>query len=259
MARNLVLSPIGSRFDISAIEAYLDAQPDIFLDPHGTGIHVVAGAPEAVPNRESARLQDPSRFPRAGYITVTPDSVAVDQEMADEDELRSIMEFLRWLWKQHEFTARDDYGQDFTEQFRTEGVETLYSEKVRRMPAPWAGKLIKVGFFQELDHGDISGPSLKTSRADTPAPDEALIVAYLESGPVLVPSSDTTEDWLADDVDVEIGPPHILTDGTYAWPADLAYYVRKYHVRLPKHFTLHIQRNGFQVPANVDLTSLTLE
>lgn len=259
MARNLVLSPIGSHFDITAIHAYLDAQPDIFIDPHGTGIYVVAGTPEAVPNRESARLQDPSRFPRAGYITVTPDSVAVDQEMADEDELRSIMEFLRWLWKRHEFTARDDYEQDFTEQFRTEGVETLYSEKVRRMLVPWAEKLIKVGFFQELDHGDISGPSLKTSRSDTPAPDEARIVAYLERGHILVPSSDITEDWLADEVDVEIGPPHILTDGTYAWPADLAYYLRKYHVRLPRHFILHIQRNGFQVPANVDLASLRIE
>ncbi len=219
----------------------------------------MSGIPEAVPNKESARLKDPTRFPRAGYITVTSEAITIDQEMADADELRSILEFLRWMRESYELTARDDYGQDFTEQFRTQGVETLYSPLVRNMPVPWADKLIKVGFFQELDHGDISGPSLKTSRSDTSAPDEESISVYLAAGHLYKASSGMAEDWLADDTDVMIGPPHILTDGTYAWPADLSYYLRNYHVRLPKHFLLHIRRNNFQVPANVDIASLKLE
>jgi hypothetical protein len=56
-----------------------------------------------------------------------------------------------------------------------------------------------------------------------------------------------------------IGPPHVLTDGAYAWPADLPYYLRNYHVQLPTHFVIHIQRNDFQIPAGVDVASLKLE
>jgi hypothetical protein len=30
--------------------------------------------------------------------------------------------------------------------------------------------------------------------------------------------------------------PGANTDGLYVWPMELAYYVQKYHVRLPQHF-----------------------
>jgi hypothetical protein len=259
MARNLILSPVTGSFDTAAIQGYLEAQPDVFADPQGTGIYVITGLPEAVPNKESARQKDPSRFPRAGYVCVKPDSIHVDQEMADAEELRSILQFLKWMWERFEFSARDDYGQDFTDRVRSEGVEHLYSNSVRSMPAPWANRLIKVGFFQELDHGDDRGPSLKEKRSDTPASDERRIADYLGTGHVLIASSEDVNDWLADDPDITIGPPHILTDGTYAWPADLPYYVRNYHVRLPKHFVLHAARNDFHIPAHVDVASLKLE
>ncbi len=77
--------------------------------------------------------------------------------------------------------------------------------------------------------------------------------------PLVRPSSDVAKDWLAEDPEVVIGPPHVLTDGAYVWPADLPHYVRNYHVRLPNHFVIHMRRNDFQVPADVDVASWKLE
>jgi hypothetical protein len=57
---------------------------------------------------------------------------------------------------------------------------------------------------------------------------------------------------------VVIGPPHALTDGTYVWPADLPYYLRRYHLRLPTAALIHIQRQEYRVPAEVAVASLVL-
>jgi len=258
MASNLFFRPNEGAFDVASIREYLDSQPDAVEDPHGTAYYLVCGIPEAVQDRWEKRKADPSRFPRACLIQVTPNQITLVQESADDDELRSALEFARWMWSHFSFTVHDYYGLDVTDQCR-EGIEPLYPDRVRDTPLAWAGRLIKVGFFRELDHGDIAGPSLSESRSDTPAPEEGRVATYLDAGHLYIESSGTANDWFADDPDVIIGPPHILTDSTYAWPADLPYYVRNYHVRLPKHFVLHAQRNNFQIPANVDIASLRFE
>jgi hypothetical protein len=259
MAWNLIFQPGDGAFDVAAIRDYLDGQPDIVADPHGTDYYMVSGRPDLVQTRWEGRMEDPSRFPRGGLIRVSPAQVTLLQESANYLELRSELQFAKWLCDHFKPRVLDNYGNDITEQCRNQGIESQYLDEVRNLASPWADKLIKVGFFRELDHGDVGGPSLEESRAEAPGPDEDRTVAYLESGHRLNFSSEVANDWLADDPDVEIGPPHILTDGTYAWPADLSYYVRNYHVRLPKHFVKHIKRNDFQVPANVDVASLTLE
>lgn len=259
MAWNLLFRPSDGAFDIAAIRSYLDAQPDIVADPHGTDYYIICGLPELVQSRWEARMEDSSRFPRACLVRLSPEQVTLLQESANSHELRSALAFAQWLWEHSDSRVLDSYGVDVTERCQADGVAALYPDAVRTLPVPWANKLIKVGFFRELDHGDIGAPSLSESRSDMPVPEEGRIATYLDAGHLYVASSDTTNDWFADDPDVEIGPPHILTDGTYAWPADLSYYLRNYHARLPRHFVLHIQRNNFQVPGNVDLESLKLE
>jgi hypothetical protein len=259
MASNLFFRPIEGTFDIALIREYLDGQPDAVEDPHGTAFYLVCGSPESVQNRWQKRKDDPSRFPRCGLIEVTPNQVTLVQESADDDELRSALAFAKWMWNHFSAKIHDHYDRDVTEEIRRDGIESLYPDWVRGMPAPWADRLIKVGFFRELDHGDSGGPSLEESRAETPGPDEDRTAAYMESGHLLSSSLDVAKDWLSDDPDVEIGPPHIFTDGTYAWPADLAYYVRNYHVRLPKHFVKHIQRNEFRIPVRGDMANLKIE
>lgn len=259
MAPNLFFRPVGPNFDIVAIRHYLDTQPDAFADPHGTDYYIVCGAPEAVQIFWEKRRSDSTRFPYTCLVEVNPTQVVIDQEYAGEQALRSASELAKWMWVSFNCTVHDQYRNDLTERVRQEGIMALYPEWVKAVPSPWSNKLIKVGFFRELDHGDISAASLEESRSETSGPDDERITAYLDTGHLLSPSSNEASDWLADDPDVEIGPPHILTDGTYAWPADLPYYVRRYHVRLPKHFVLHIRRNDYQVPANVNVASLKLE
>lgn len=259
MTRNLFLTPVEGEFDILRIREGLESQPDVFLDPHGTGTYVICGIPNTVPHLWRKRRQDPSRFPYACLVRVASDRVQVNQEMAGTEELRSTLELMRWMWSNFTFTVREDGGADFTEQCRVQGIESLYPPNVRSIRLPWEGRLIKLGFFRELDYGESDGFSLEDCRVETPDPDEERIVRYLESGHLYSAASGVVMDVLSDDPDVEIGPPHILTDGTYAWPADLPYYVRNYHVRLPKHCLKHIQRNDFQVPVNVAFRSLKLE
>jgi hypothetical protein len=259
MVTNLFMSRARGEFDVAAVRSYLDAQPDTFADPHGTDYYLCGGMPEAVEGLREERRQDGTRFPCAVLIEVTPEQVTLVQEFANQYNLRSALEFAKWMWNQGDLVVRDYYGRDVTGNCGTEGIDALYPDWVKNAPIPWAGRLIEVGFFRELDHGDISAPSLEESRADTPTADEDRIVAYLEKAHLLVPSANVAEDWLAEDPDAENGPPHILTDGTYAWPADLPYYVRNYQVRLPKHFLMHVQRSDFQIPVNVDVASLKLE
>jgi hypothetical protein len=56
-----------------------------------------------------------------------------------------------------------------------------------------------------------------------------------------------------------IGCAHILTDGVWAWPEDLAHYVSRYHVRLPSAFVEHVRLNQWTVPNGIRVEGLSLE
>ncbi|HEX3764094.1 MAG TPA: hypothetical protein VHW23_35615 [Kofleriaceae bacterium] len=52
--------------------------------------------------------------------------------------------------------------------------------------------------------------------------------------------------------------PNIHTDGAYAWPEDLAYYVERYHVALPPEFLAHLATAKWKAPADVDTSTIEL-
>ena len=120
-------------------------------------------------------------------------------------------------------------------------------------------KLKSVGFFRELDHGDPTGPSLVASVGDKPRPDEARIADYLRGGLLLIGCPGVVGDIL-DEAAGLIGTPHIMTDGVWAWPGDLPYYVEKYHLTLPGDFIAHARTRGLNPPAvgEIDLSDLEL-
>jgi hypothetical protein len=117
-------------------------------------------------------------------------------------------------------------------------------------------ELQRTGFFREMPIGKPSDPSLGEARHPAPSPHEDRIAAYLDAGHVYIATPGYTRDVF--DTGRRIGPPHYLTDGRFVWPGDLAHYVRTYHIRLDGSFVEHMMANGWIVPAEVDIATLTL-
>ena len=120
-------------------------------------------------------------------------------------------------------------------------------------------KLRRYGFFKELDHGDSNSESLK-SLCETGKYDDlekSRIVQYLESGQVFIGCPGTVNDVLAK-TDIVIGSPNILTDGEWAWPADLSYYVATYNIPVPIAMIESMRENNWSIQTKLELTDLKL-
>ena len=79
MTRNLVLSPSQGCFDTRRIKEFLESQPDVFGDPHGTDAFVISGLPEATWSKLEKHLKDAMRFPYGALVFVAPDKILVNQ------------------------------------------------------------------------------------------------------------------------------------------------------------------------------------
>ncbi len=119
-------------------------------------------------------------------------------------------------------------------------------------------KLKRVGFFRELKHGDELGASLKESVRDIPLEDEKKFVEYLESGIAFCVTAGLVSDVLDGSKGI-ISNLEILTDGSWAWPSDLSYYVKVYHIELDKCFIEHIRKNEWIMPSIEDMDLMKLE
>jgi hypothetical protein len=244
------------QLDIAAIRDWLDARADVCEDPHAHNTYFICGSPEMAAFVAERRSISPHRAPRACVVSLVPAGVALDQTRSDLTAIRSSIDFLNWLVAR--FACRVQIGDalDATGAVRRDGAASLYSARVRAAALPWQHRLIGVGFYHELAHGSPIGPSLELARQATPSPDEPRLARYLAAGQLyrrVVDPPTPAFDWF--DRDLAIGPPHLLTDGVHVWPADLAHYVRTYHVPLPRSFLVHARRNIWRVPA-VDIASL---
>jgi len=122
-------------------------------------------------------------------------------------------------------------------------------------------KLKRLGFFRELRHGLPTGPCLReTIQEGKQQADTARIAAYLQSGKIFIACPGLVRDVLKEGGPF-IGSPHIRTDGVWAWPSDLVYYVTHYSVALPREFLEHMERHGWRLPPaeHIPLASLELE
>ncbi len=112
-------------------------------------------------------------------------------------------------------------------------------------------KLEYVGNFIEFGYDDHpDAPSLADFRGKRKPEHKAEVVAYLRAAPTLIMSPGYDEDLF--DPKTLAGSRSVVTDGVYAWPRLLAYYVEKYDVRLPDKFELHMQRRGWKAPDIID-------
>jgi len=104
----------------------------------------------------------------------------------------------------------------------------------------------RIGFFRELEHGNPDGPSLKDVTRPNAGLHDAAVVEYLKKGIVMMAAPGIVRDVL--NPGGPIGSLSILTDGTYAWPSDLAYYVERYHAIVPVDFVAHAAEHGWEIP-----------
>jgi hypothetical protein len=82
------------------------------------------------------------------------------------------------------------------------------------------------------------------------------ILNYLRSGKMLIVSPGI--EWDVLDSSKRADTTSILTDGTYAWEQQLAYYVEEYDVDLPSDFKAHMALLRWRVPESIDTKLLKM-
>ncbi|MBU4215411.1 MAG: hypothetical protein KJ792_12230 [Actinobacteria bacterium] len=109
----------------------------------------------------------------------------------------------------------------------------------------------EIGFFRELEHGDPHGPSLRDALIDPlPVPTREQVARYLRAGSVVMATTARTRDHFRP----ETGPVsgmNVMTDGTYVWSEDLAYYVETYGARVPDQ-VLRLAQAGLPHPLTAE-------
>jgi hypothetical protein len=118
-------------------------------------------------------------------------------------------------------------------------------------------ELRRVGFFRELSYGTENDPTIK-EKLPYRLQDEDNLLEYLNSGLVFVLSPGIERDvFLPDKI---IGSITIRTDGIWAWPESLMYYLKNYHIILPEDFVESIRILDYRVPdtTKIDLENLQL-
>ena len=112
------------------------------------------------------------------------------------------------------------------------------------------------GNFVELGWDDVGAPSLEKMKGQRALPNKSEVVAYLRAGAAFIVSPGYDEDYFEPSRVAAVGT--IRTDGEYAWPSSLAFYVEMYDVALAPEFEAHMQRNQWRVPPGIDPRSLEL-
>ncbi|HZN68414.1 MAG TPA: hypothetical protein VFB66_24225 [Tepidisphaeraceae bacterium] len=124
-----------------------------------------------------------------------------------------------------------------------------------------AAKVIWIRYREiaEQRGNDPAGlPGLADAAADSPQEHEEQIAAYLERAPNYSAMGKVVFDALGPTCD-KILFPATNTDGLYLWPAELAYYVRKYHVRLPQHFLDRMRSFNWTPPCESEINFANLD
>lgn len=107
-------------------------------------------------------------------------------------------------------------------------------------------QLVRLGFFHELQ-GDQAAAVLSALRQERPDAEEHELVGYLRQGRPFAHCMQTEVDPLTSPP-TALGAVVLLTDGRWAWPESLPYFVRTYHLRLPAEFIDHARANSWICP-----------
>ena len=98
------------------------------------------------------------------------------------------------------------------------------------------------------DTNAVGLPSLIAAVGNIPHEQEFQIVGYLNNAPNSGARGSFARDFFRQDDTTIYLPYGNNTDGKYIWPTELAYYVQKYHVRLPEKFVQHMASRNWTPP-----------
>ena len=115
----------------------------------------------------------------------------------------------------------------------------------------------RVGFFHLLPIVDRIHVIRTLARPQATA-GEAEVIKYLESGHLFAAVPGVEDDVLSPHRPI-IGALHIRTDGCFAWPNTLSYWVKQYHISLPQEFLDHMQQCGWRLPSGFTPTGMMLD
>lgn len=267
---DLSVTPVTGEFDPRVARSFLERRPEVLPDPHGGDVYAVLDTP-AVADLYYEEWLAGHRPAYKASIHVDPRHIGILQEFGSHHG-PAMVAFIQWLLGRYDCRVEQQGYADFTDQIREHGIAAFYDPEDARDDAPWRHHLIGVGFYVELleERGVWPHRHLAHAIADTPQECEAELAAYLRAGvrfrdflpDTCDPDYDPAEplrDVLDPSGDATIEAPRaLLTDGVYVWGADLAYYVERYHARLPRAFWHHAHERGWRIPADLDVSRLTL-
>lgn len=229
------------------IRAHLDTLPTVRRDRWDDAVYIVTDDAATLQFVLDAREKSREGYPRVASLVRLYDA-RIDFTVQTR-EVNTVRAFARWLRHSYEVTILDEAFKDITAEC-DDHLDYLFGKARKRRVAP-------VGFFRELKHGRADGPSLREAMRDSGKPGESRIAAYLRAAPILLQALGPVTDVFEPNGDY-LCAPNIHTDGTYAWPEDLAYYVERYHVALPPDFLAHLAALKWQAPRDVDISTIEL-
>ncbi|MCR4597550.1 MAG: hypothetical protein K5678_00790 [Acetatifactor sp.] len=112
-------------------------------------------------------------------------------------------------------------------------------------------ELKTVGYFKEMSQGRETDGSIYDSVGKGNPDETEKICQYLDSGIEFVVSPGKTYDVINPE-NGTAGISSSYSDGVWLWPGDLAYYVRKYNVKLPEEFISAMRDSNWIVPVKLD-------
>ncbi|EFL15239.1 hypothetical protein [Streptomyces sp. C] len=103
-----------------------------------------------------------------------------------------------------------------------------------------------LGFYAELWPPAAGSPegSIEDFVRESPEPDEAAILRYLDDGCEILSFMGSVKDVLGSGERI-VGGDNILTDGEWVWRGDLWYYVLTYHLALPAEFLQQVRARQY--------------
>lgn len=123
---NSIFLRLCESVDANRFVKWLSGRPDILLDPLGSGTFMVGGSIEVVEYMREKRIKNPSQFPYCVLITISAEEINIFQEYGNDLELVVAREFVKMIIEETGCKVLDEYGTDWTERVRQEGVGVLY-------------------------------------------------------------------------------------------------------------------------------------